>query len=127
MNLDNEENPSMTKKFWVSFTFDGDLPQQGELVSIASYYDELDEETDTMLFSIGNGLNVEGNCAWLEASLLPQPDRESFVIALGNPNGEFSVNCVQLATKCVPIPSTLLLLGGGLVGLIGVRKKLKSR
>jgi len=41
--------------------------------------------------------------------------------------GPLSAGHFGLDIQSVPIPSTLLLLGGGLVGLVGIRKKLKSR
>jgi hypothetical protein len=126
VNLDNEENGAMIKDLWVSFTFTGALPANQHLVYITSYYENLGLPNDTESYGIGNGLEVFENCVWLETSIFPQPDRESFVIALGDAD-DFYVDCVQLATKCVPIPSTLLLLGGGLAGLIGFRRRRTKR
>jgi hypothetical protein len=50
---------------------------------------------------------------------------ESIIITIGSygPDGDNSLSGLQIVPKSIPEPSTLLLLGSGLVGLVGFGKK----
>lgn len=120
VNLENEENQNMEKKFFVGLHVSSSqsyLP----FVKVTSYY------ADGSVVPLEYVASNEGLWFCLEETISPQPGFESFLIKLSNEDGAAVVDYVKLGTKCVPIPSTLLLLGGGLVGLVGIRKKLKSR
>jgi len=134
LNLENEENASLTKHFWVSYHFNGTLPTDASLLGgtsgllgITGYYETLISENDQSLAFTSTDFGVleveHGKCAWVEATMWPQPARESFLLVVGK--DDFSVDHLKLGTKCVPLPSTLLLLGGGLVGLIGFKRRKK--
>jgi hypothetical protein len=110
----------------VAFQFTGDWGGDKPVVSITGYYDEQDLDPITMTLFSGD-FNVDDGCAWINTTMYPQPARETFLIALGGPDYGFDVNCLTLGTKCVvPLPSTLLLLGGGLVGIFGLKRRKRS-
>jgi hypothetical protein len=65
---------------------------------------------------------------WM-GTIIPQPSLEDFFIlfddGLGGPATVY-VDQVDIDTRCVPIPCTVLLLGSGLIGLCGYQTKRKS-
>ena len=108
LDLENEEDEFLTKHFWILFKYSGTLDNNPNLVEIRGRYDQL---PDGQLQLTASQFLGEGACRWVEETMYPQPFEETFVIALGN--SDFQMNSLELGTKCVPIPSTLLLLGGG--------------
>lgn len=135
VDLENEENQNKTKLFWVGVHFVGHLnpftngyilPDESFVDIIGNYnngsqtgtlgYDYFKVEAD----SLGSGW------AYFGASLFPQPASEEFSIQvdaffMGTP--AFQIDRIELGTYCVPIPSALFLFGGGLVGLVGLKRK----
>ena len=60
---------------------------------------------------------------WFEVT--PNPPWEDIILSFYVPAGEYVwIDDLHIATECVPIPSTLLLLGSGFIGLIGFKRKL---
>lgn len=129
VNLDNQEDPGKWKLFWIAAHIGG----QG----VGSVINNLDVEEFVLITgydSAGNPRGVDGfdygwndgDWIWVEAWMFPQPDRETFLVQILSEADGFNVDYLELGTKCVvPIPSTLLLLGGGLLGIIGLRRKAK--
>ena len=56
---------------------------------------------------------------WM-GTIIPQPSLEKFVIFF---DGTAYVDQVDIDTRCVPIPCTVLLLGSGLIGFVGIRRR----
>ncbi len=128
--LDNDENQNMTKKFWLAVHFSeafSELPDS-DPPTITGYYED---GTYKSLTPNVDDVVLAGNWVYWEPSMFPQPDRETFVIqTLGdylNPEKtNFTIDYVEMGTYCVPIPSTLLLLSGGLLSIAGLRRKLRK-
>jgi len=132
IDLENEENPDMTKLFWVGFHFaefiDGDYLPNESFVDIVAEYNN-GSQTGSIPFdyfeidSNGSG----SGWAYYAASLFPQPASEKFTILVDTFLGGqpiFQIDQVEIGTKCVvPIPSALILFGGGLAGLVGLKRR----
>jgi len=60
----------------------------------------------------------------------PNPPWEDIILPFYVPEGEYVwIDDLHIATECVgavPIPGALWLLGSGLIGLVGLRRKIKS-
>lgn len=137
VDLENEENPNKTKLFWVGVHFIGHfnpfangyiLPDESEsFVDIIGKYNN-GSQTGTLgydYFKVDADPAGSG-WAYFGASLFPQPAREEFNILvdtffLGIP--AFQIDRIEIGTYCVPIPSALLLFGGGLAGLVGLKRR----
>ena len=122
--LQNQENQSMTKLFWVAVHFSDWNNDLGDCEApiITGYYRDGSSESISPEYGDGT-VWVNGDWAFWESELFPQPDRETFTINVAGE--EFEIDYVENGTYCVPIPSTLFLLGGGLVGLFGIRRRIR--
>lgn len=123
VRLQNEFNPDMIKKFWVAYHYEGDPLYHGDVafIEITGYYPDGSREGSD-IWPV-----VYGDWVYLEFEMFPQPYLEDFLVGIGVSDGgpnDFSVDYLEMGTYCVPIPSTLLLLGGGLAGLFGLRRRL---
>ena len=135
IDLENEENLDKIKLFWVGFHYTVDpitggdfLPNETFVDIIANYKDG--SQTGSILFDYFNlepGQDGFSGWAYFAASLFPQPASEEFSIFadasfMGMPI--FHIDEIEIATKCVvPVPSAIFLFGGGLAGLVGLRRR----
>lgn len=119
LHLENQFNPDKVKKFWVAYHFQGTNIDPG--IEITGYYPDGSRQG-----THGSAV-VDGDWVYLETEMFPQPLSEDFMVWIGASEdgaNAFSVDYLEMGTYCVPIPSTLLLLGGGLAGLFGLRRRL---
>lgn len=98
----------------VSFTIDGGTPINLTNLTLVEY-------------NPGVNLTVGGNDAPWTFSIdyyCSDPDLENSMIA-GNGITQYFVSASNLTSDatCVPLPGALVLLGSGLVGLLGLRRK----
>jgi len=125
VNLGNQWNPTKIKKIWIGYETVGDIPLS-PLMSITGYH-ENGETIEAMV--INDYYDESEKYGFIEAIIAPQPDRETFLfhiasINTNDPQFDFSIDYLEIGTKCVvPIPSALVLLGGGLIGLVGLRRR----
>ena len=136
VDLANEENLNKTKLFWVGLHFIGYAnsglgyvqPDETFVDIIGTYNDGSQTETIPFeYFSIDPDLAQDGSgWAYFGASLFPQPLSEEFAILVDtfiNGIPLFQIDQIEIGTKCVPIPSAFILFGGGLAGLIGLKRR----
>jgi hypothetical protein len=125
VDLTNEENLDKTKLFWVAFQYESNYSPNYTSVSIRGHYE--DGSISPELVSADN-FRIVNDWVYVEARLSHQPAWDEFVIQLDSViNGIpfYNINYLEIGTECVPIPSTLLLFGGGVVGLAGVVRRRK--
>jgi len=134
LDLENEENPNKTKLFWVGIHFIGHLnPVSGYVLPDQSFVDIIGNYNDgSQTKTLGyDYFKVDADSegtgwAYFETSLFPQPASEEFSIqmdAFFNGAPAFQIDRIEIGTYCVPVPSALFLFGGGLVGLVGLRRR----
>jgi hypothetical protein len=56
----------------------------------------------------------------------PVPNQKYYVNVFGEGSGEYGAAVYGVQVAAVPIPAAVWLLGGGLIGLVGLRRKLKN-
>ena len=127
----NSPNPDLTKEVWFQATYyttDG-----GQISEDSWIYPEPAE-----LFPDGVGVSfaqvsreaVDGEAGWYHetwmGTIFPQPELEDFCIffddGAGNPATVY-LDQVDIDTRCVPIPGAVWLLGSGLIGFAGIRRR----
>ena len=139
--LPNEANPDLTKEAWVEYIVylhRADTPadmvtqfaRSGEIL----YEGELgrgflpENLIGTMLSREWEQLEGPGGTGYwwhvTEQWRMPQLEKEYFYLETV-PGTATLIDVVDIQTRCVPIPGSVLLLGSGLLGLIGIgRRKL---
>jgi hypothetical protein len=133
IDLQNKENLHKIKLFWVGFHYLVDpsigedfLPNETFVDIIGNYNDNT--QTGSIPFDYFNiEVDQDGSgWAYFAASLFPQPASEEFIILVDTflmGDQIFQIDQIEIGTKCVPIPSALILFGGGLAGLVGIRRR----
>jgi hypothetical protein len=142
----NIANADLTKEIWLQYIMylpkGGSGPADNTLTAFFLEAPELDPLTgDPISAGVGTRLSKEweefagpgysGN--WWRVTELweidPQPGIEFLWLANNVEGGPATlIDSIDIQTKCVPIPASVLLLGSGLLGLIGFgRRKLKAR
>lgn len=121
-SLDGTTSSLSQYKEGILFTFDQD-------VSLSSMgFRSVDSDDDMVLldgsdiligtYDIKKGRRSnEGNVTFKNS-----PTGKSFLVTTDNWNDDFYIKSLEV-TPTVPVPSTVLLLGAGLVGLVGFRKQ----
>ena len=121
----NSLNENLTKEVWFQatyFTADNGQISEGSWIFPDSFGD--------VTFARVSREAVEGEAGWYHdtwmGTIIPQPSLEDFFIVfddgLGGPATVY-VDQVDIDTRCVPIPCTVLLLGSGLIGFVGIIRR----
>jgi hypothetical protein len=128
----NSENPALTKEVWFQATYWTD---DGGRISEDSWIFP-NPVADAVTFGQGNFEDLGDGWyreTWMGA-IFPQPALEDFSIFFDGGFDESGMpipanvylDQVSIDTRCVPIPGAVLLLGSGLLGLVGVRRRNRS-
>ena len=121
----NELHPELTKEVWFQATYWTDT---GGQISEDSWI--FPDPAGDVTFARVSREAVEGEADWYHdtwmGTIIPQPLSEEFTIFFDD--GLFGdatvyVDQVDIDTRCVPIPCTVLLLGSGLIGFVGIRRR----
>jgi len=121
----NELHPELTKEVWFQATYWTDT--SGQISEDSFIFTDPD---GVVTFARVSREAVEGEAGWYHdtwmGTIIPQPFLEGFAIffddGLGGPATVY-VDQVDIDTRCVPIPCTVLLLGSGLIGFVGIRRR----
>ena len=104
------------------FTANAQAGQGLAALAAASVLLDIDGEelVDSLAYNAANGSGYEGDTEWLSLSL-------SYDLAAGQAV-DFKILASADAQKAdpVPVPGTFMLLGSGLIGILGIRKKTKK-
>lgn len=120
--MGNLERGDYYKEFYVVAM--GEHP--GGLVPSVS----VSSDPGTQIVQTGGVIRDGGAPTWyavvLEGTIYPQPDKETFTFTF--PGQGHWIDDIYVGTHCVyiPEPGTMLLLGGGLLGLLARRRKRKK-
>ena len=129
----NSPNPDLTKEVWFQatyYTIDG-----GQISEDSWIYPEPAESFFDVFFEQVSRDAIEGEPGWYRetwmGTIIPQPELEDFCIFFDGGLDEFGfpiaatvyVDQVDIDTRCVPIPGAIWLLGSGLLGLVGIRRR----
>ena len=121
----NELHPELTKEVWFQATY---FTKDGGQISEDSWV--FADPAGDVTFARVSRVAVEGEAGWYHdtwmGTIIPQPELEDFVMLFDDGNfGDATVyvDQVDIDTRCVPIPCTVLLLGSGLIGLVGIRRR----
>jgi len=96
----------------------------------AEEYDLRTEVIDWQV--IGDPIIIEGETiyqvlGYVYAEIFPNPEFEELELYFTLDESEFiGVEYLHIATECVPVPSAVWLLGSGLIGIVGIRRKFKK-
>ena len=118
----NVEVPELFKEVWFQATY---YTADGQMSDISSI---LPEPAGDVTFARVSREEVAGEPGWYYETwmgmIIPQPYIEDFSIFF---DGTVYVDQVDIDTRCVPIPSTVVLLCSGLMGLIALGRKERHR
>ena len=128
----NSANPDLVKEVWFQATYY--TVDSGRISEDSWIYpdDPFDAE---VTFGQVSREAIEGEAGWYRetwmGTIIPQPGIEDFAIlfdggfdADGNPiAATVFVTEIDIDTRCVPIPGAVWLLGSGLIGLVGIRRR----
>lgn|GEM_PF-2647586 len=128
--LPNEANPDLTKQAWVDYIVylhKNDTPAD----MVTGFYSDPDFVTDIGAMSgrSWEGLKGPGGTGYwwhvTEEWTMAQLDQEYFYLETADGTATL-IDAVDIQTRCVPIPGAVWLLGSGLVGLIGIRRRKRA-
>ncbi len=114
----NVANASLTKQVWVQATFASTNPDLEADMSIKVEGEGFSKYADSTIISILNP--SVGLCrATMLFTIFPQPAYENIVLRADLEGTEYLLlDQVDIDTRCIPEPGTLVLLGIGLLGLL---------
>ena len=122
---------------WVGWTHHFTAPAEEPFLATLTV--SLRDDDDEMLenqWELGFGIAEDGtwDLGWVNTGDYAYDVTASylmdgtFTVYLGSLFGDFFIDqsILEMTSNAVPIPSTILIFGSGLVGLIGVRRKIKK-
>ena len=138
----NKANPDLTKEIWLQYIMY--LPVGGtgpEDNALSAFFLEAPELVDGNPTSAGVGTMLSKEWEELagpgysgkwwrvteEWEIAPQPGKEFLWLANNVKDGPATlIDTIDMQTRCVPIPGAAWLLGSGLIGLIGIRRRKRA-
>jgi hypothetical protein len=131
IHIDNLDRPYAYKNFWIELHLDVSNPLEVEnWINYNFAFDEFDEytldwEPDYMWLYETDPNYGYGIYTW--GTIYPNPVWEEIQFTFTIPEDEWAwIYDVHVATECVPIPAAVWLLGTGLIGIVGMRRKLQK-
>ena len=138
----NIERPNLKKEIWLQYIMYLPIGGTGpEDNALSAFFLEAPELVAGNPTSAGVGTMLSKEWEELEGpgysgnwwrvteewEIDPQPGREFLWLAASAEGGPVTlIDTIDIQTRCVPIPGAVWLLGSGLIGLIGIRRRKRS-
>jgi len=119
-HFDNWVRPWPIKHFYEELIFKVELAK-GSIYQDFVTPDGMNKYTDS--WDKVDNLGVSGYRLSLWAEFQPNPPWEEKVITLSSSTGNIYIDQLHVATECVPEPSSLIALAGGMISLLGIRRR----